>query len=296
MKHQNYCSICKSREFIKIHSKIREFDNDVLKCLKCDLVFLSNYKSIDYQEDYGTRLFDKKWNLDKIIHERSRSLKDITHELSRIIKINNFKNVLELGPGYGSTLIDLSKKNDLCKFACLEQNKSYISVIKSKTKTKVFTDLKKINKKFDLIYGIHFIEHIENPIKFLKDVKKILNKNGKLFLVTPNHDDFYMSTLPKNNLFKYKTFIYHAAHPYYYNINSFNNILSKSGFNNSVIITDQDYSIINFINWFSDGKPSKNIATAKKINNKMENLDKLFKSLLNKSNLGSNLWSTSIKE
>ena len=113
MKYQSYCSICKSSEITKIHSTIREFDNDVLKCLQCDLVFLSNYKSINYQEDYGTRLFDKNWDLDKIIYERSISLKDITNELRRIIKTYNSKNILELGPGYGSTLIDLSKKNSL---------------------------------------------------------------------------------------------------------------------------------------------------------------------------------------
>ena len=293
MTYQNHCSICNSKNIFKIHDTIREFKKDVLKCSTCDIVFLNNYKSINYQEDYGTRLFDDSWDIDKKIKERSKSLKEITNKIDNIIKKNNYRDILELGAGYGSTLIDLINKNKEKNFSCLEQNQDYISLIKSKTNSKVYLDLKKINKKFDIIYAIHFIEHIEKPISFLKDIKKILKRNGILFLVTPNHDDFYMNTLPNKNLRKYKNFIYHAAHPYYYNIISLDYVLNKSGFKSNSISTDQDYSITNFINWFSYGEPSKNISSAKKINKKMIDLDKLFKSLLNKRNFGSNLWSTS---
>ena len=125
-------------------------------------------------------------------------------------------------------------------------------------------------------------------------MKKIIKKNGYLFLVTPNHDDFYMYSLPKNNLKKYKSFIYHAAHPFYYSKNSLNFILKKSGYFNNTISTDQDYSILNFMNWFSHGKPSENISTAKKIPKNIKKLDILFKKYINESDLGSNLWSISI--
>ena len=292
--YKKLCSLCKSNSIIKIHNHIREFKKDVLKCNKCEIVFLDDYNSINYTEDYGTKLFDPHWDLDKIINERSWSLKEVSNNINSIINKNNYMNILELGAGYGSTLIDLINKNKSKNFFCLEQNKSYISIIKKRTNAKVYKSLKNINKKFDIIYGIHFIEHLEKPISFLKDLKKILNKGGALFMVTPNHDDFYMATLPKSNLQKYKTFIYHAAHPYYYNKKSLNYILNKSGFKNTSIISDQDYSILNYFNWFSLGKPSSNISSAKKVNKNLKNLDILFKNYLNKNGYGSNLWSNSI--
>lgn len=291
---QKKCPICKSNSTIKIHDQIREFKKDVLKCKNCETVFLDNYNSINYTEDYGTKLFDPDWDVDKIIKERSKSLKEVSNKINQIINKNNYTSILELGAGYGSTLIDLYKINKSKKFSCLEQNKKYISIIKNKTNANVYTSLKNIKKKFDIIYGIHFIEHLENPIKFLKGLKKILHQNGALFMVTPNHDDFYMNTLPKDKLQKYKTFIYHAAHPYYFNKKSFEYILNKSGFKNNFIHTDQDYSILNYINWFSSGEPSNNISSAKKTNNNLKNLDHLFKNYLNKKGYGSNLWSNSI--
>ncbi|MEM3774063.1 MAG: class I SAM-dependent methyltransferase [Candidatus Bathyarchaeia archaeon] len=39
---------------------------------------------------------------------------------------------------------------------------------------------------FDEVYMIHVIEHLNNPLNALKEIFKVLKKNGKLILVTPN--------------------------------------------------------------------------------------------------------------
>ena len=107
---QKNCSICKSKLISKVHDEIREFKNDVYRCKNCETVFLNDYKSINYKEDYGTKLFDSSWNVDKILSERSKSLKDVIKKINDIIEKKNCNDILELGPGYGSSLIDLKKK------------------------------------------------------------------------------------------------------------------------------------------------------------------------------------------
>jgi len=43
-----------------------------------------------------------------------------------------------------------------------------------------------INKKFDTIVAGEIIEHVENPLLFIKNCYNLLNKEGKLILTTPN--------------------------------------------------------------------------------------------------------------
>ena len=44
---------------------------------------------------------------------------------------------------------------------------------------------------FDAIYASHVIEHLNNPISFLKECNRILKKNGLLVAVTPNFSTAY---------------------------------------------------------------------------------------------------------
>ena len=54
----------------------------VYRCKNCETVFLNDYKSINYKEDYGTN-FDQ---VDKILSERSKSLKDVIKKINDIIE------------------------------------------------------------------------------------------------------------------------------------------------------------------------------------------------------------------
>ncbi len=44
------------------------------------------------------------------------------------------------------------------------------------------------NQKYDAIFLLHTLEHLDNPIQTLEKIKLSLNKDGYLFLVVPNAD------------------------------------------------------------------------------------------------------------
>lgn len=48
------------------------------------------------------------------------------------------------------------------------------------------TDLPSLSERYDMIYSGEVIEHVVNPDKFLKDVRRILCDGGHLVLTTPN--------------------------------------------------------------------------------------------------------------
>lgn len=52
--------------------------------------------------------------------------------------------------------------------------------------TKSYTETFKNEKKFDVVYLSHVIEHMPDIISFLKDVVNILEKDGKLVLIYPD--------------------------------------------------------------------------------------------------------------
>ncbi|RKY83677.1 class I SAM-dependent methyltransferase, partial [candidate division KSB1 bacterium] len=41
---------------------------------------------------------------------------------------------------------------------------------------------------FDLVMMWHVLEHIENPVLYLKEISRILKENGKLIIEVPNLD------------------------------------------------------------------------------------------------------------
>lgn len=47
---------------------------------------------------------------------------------------------------------------------------------------------KKFNNQFDIIYNKCVLDHLGNPLNFLKNCKNYLRKNGKLILIVDNAD------------------------------------------------------------------------------------------------------------
>ncbi len=96
--------------------------------------------------------------------------------------------ILDIGAGNG---VFLKSASTILPFASLYAQD--ISNIFQK-EVELITNFKKffqgsldhIKDKFDLIAMIHVLEHIENPIMFLKNVKKLLSLNGMLLLNVPN--------------------------------------------------------------------------------------------------------------
>ena len=108
---------------------------------------------------------------------------------SNIIK-RNFKveSYLDFGCGVGFLLKKIEKIKSIKTTAGYEINDFAINNCKINTiRSKIFNKLEVIEEKFDLISMIHVVEHIKNDelILLLKQLKKILNKKGKILISTP---------------------------------------------------------------------------------------------------------------
>lgn len=109
------------------------------------------------------------------------------------IKNLNLNYFLEIGSGHGLLSKELIKKKNLKGVICdiSQQSLNFTKKILGNFVKSNKIEFKKIdffnlkpNKKFDFVVMGEVIEHVDNPIKFLKKVKTIITKDGKIFIST----------------------------------------------------------------------------------------------------------------
>lgn len=118
-----------------------------------------------------------------------------------LIKIINGlypKSILDIGCGPGFLLSILKKK--IKKLVGVEVDAA--AAKKAEEFANIYVcDLNKqfnFDGKFELVIAYHVIEHLKNPILFIKKVKKLISSGGHLIIGTPDFDSS-MSRLFKNN-------------------------------------------------------------------------------------------------
>ena len=105
--------------------------------------------------------------------------------------------------------------------------------------------------KFDLIIHFFVLEHIADPLTFLKKLLSLLKKNGKIVFEVPNVDD------PLHSIYRIKEFekfYWSIAHPWYFSSHSLKFLLDKLDCKFEIEF-DQRYDLSNHLTWLLEGKP-----------------------------------------
>ena len=285
------CMCCGSTSHHVIHTEIREEFHNVMMCNDCNFIFLQNYQAINYLVDYNSLTCDNEWSTEDKLIKRSESLKRFNRVVSSLILDKNNCNVLEIGAGNGASIHGLNGLIGTSTIDCVELNDNDKRYLKDKFDVKVYNNILDVEKKYHVIYVHHVFEHFINPIDVLNEIDEIATEDCKVYFSLPNFNDFYSHTLSGKEKDKYLTFNFHLAHPYYYTIETFSNLIEREGggWKISSIQTVQDYSIVNYFNWYINGERSKNIESGTKVNKSIEQLNNAFIDIIEKTNKGNNI-------
>ena len=155
--------------------------------------------------------------------EKKKFLKNNKKLISRIRSIK-FSSICDLGCGPGYLLSTFKKKK------CLGiDNDEEALRIASKYSEVLRIDLGNkninLNKKFDLITCYHVIEHIKNPHYLIKNINKLLKKNGTLIIGTPDFDSA-MARLYKNRF----RMLHDKTHISLFSLDSLSRFLRDNGY------------------------------------------------------------------
>lgn len=224
-KNSPDCLICGSQSIPFIQCYAHEIDSKIklFKCTKCKIIFVYPFPE--------ETIFEKLCCLD--YYSKPGNLKKFLQRLRK----NKFStmppgNLLDVGCGTGSFLNAMAKSNwNSYGSDISSESKKYLkekSNLHSNVKEiyfKTLSENKLNNSFFNLITYWHVLEHIKFPQAELKEVRRILKPEGRLFLVVPNIESISF------RLFKCNWFYLDLpGHLFHFSVESLSKLLLASGF------------------------------------------------------------------
>jgi len=201
------CSINNSRSFeIYTQEKPNKKKHHAIKCRHCELMYLIDYvkdRASIYDENYG--IWGKNvGDIPMVAESKKEAFKWQLRYLLKYINPKN-KKLLDIGTGNGYALDEAFQMGfdcyglDISEYACKKANERFPNKIFNGTLEKAHYK----DDQFDVIMMTDLIEHIPQPVSFLKEIDRILKRKGLIFIITPNSDSKTRKILGKN-WFQYK--------------------------------------------------------------------------------------------
>jgi len=252
------CISCENSEFETMYEgklrsgsygKLTDTSNSVIKCTKCGLARLSEFPEISYTSD--------QYRLD---YNDSAAIEDYhkNHDAEqnpRIAKIGieQFRNkvVLDFGCGGGSFLDTI--KGFASKTIAVEPFAGYHKSLKERGHEVYgsIAECKEYINSVDVIISFGVIEHINEPLQYLKDARALLAPGGKMYIETDNLNDI----LVKLDFPEFRPFYYRTVHSWYFDGDALAALASKAGFSKIKKGYRHGFGISNTLLWLKERKP-----------------------------------------
>jgi len=104
----------------------------------------------------------------------------------------------------------------------------------------------------DVAVAFSLIEHVEDPLALLRDIRRLLKPRGRLFVSTPNRRDWLLEILPA----EYAAFFYRIVHLWYFDADALGQLLRAAGFLDVAVSYHHRFDLSNAILWLRDKRPT----------------------------------------
>lgn len=234
-----------------VHDKIRyNLTPRPFQCDQCGFIFLNPRMTPEIEKEFYKKTYRSAYE-----NQNAETLweESLPEAKKRVLRFEDYytqdTRLLEIGCASGFFLDAVKDKVETV--TGIELTKEYVKYARERG-IDVRESLDEIpDNTYDLIFMFHVLEHIDDPINFLKEVKKKLSQNGKLIIEVPNVDDILVSVYKiKNHL----DFYWEIAHNYYFSKNSLMQVMDRAGYS-SEIHPLQRYDLSNHMYWMQYGKP-----------------------------------------
>ena len=239
------CRFCKSEEF---NNQFVSTNDNVhySVCTHCGCHNKTHFEKFDYDDSnkYWVDIKDPDGNIRNIDSEKEKKFK-LKNWYGDIPKfINSFENpkVLDLGCGLGYLISSLNTKYkygvEPSSYACEAIKKNYKDINIFNLDADAISE---IDETFDIIVAYHVIEHVIDPVEFLKTIKSKLKRNGKVIIGTPLIGGLISNYFGKN----YR--LYNKSHEILFNMETLKKLHSNMGL--KIIKTEKPFFKTDYFNF-----------------------------------------------
>lgn len=236
MNSYKACKICQST--IKIINQ----KYNLGECDNCGFIFCLNIYTqeqfiLTYNELYNNEnAVYKNHSIDEFTKLQSEAKIKVGVNRSKLIQKNifnsNCKSVLEIGSGIGLVGAYIRQNDKSIEYTGIELDKEAFKksqLLELNTINADFTEMEKLEKKFDVIMLWEVIEHLQDLNLFLELAYKRLNEGGKIILSTPNYNKIHnYPNREKDALFQSLP----PIHLNFFTLDNIKNIFELHNFNN----------------------------------------------------------------
>lgn len=186
------CPICASKRVHKIcdlKGSRTGSNNPLFLCWRCNFY----YQRPDYHEDDNTLQGDLRWHID----QAPANLRALKKELELILRYHpKASNLLDIGCGIGTTL-HAARDLELQAYG-VEPNPYAVKYAKEHfgyDLTQGYFESRMFSEKFDIVILDMVLEHVPEPRILIRDIFKVLNQGGILFLAVPGRRGGFLRIL-----------------------------------------------------------------------------------------------------
>ena len=230
MEISKHCPICNNNiitHLRKYKNKHQSFNNlNLYKCNNCKFVFVNPMPSEEILKEFNETYFNSAhggFNLSKTAEAFFSGISKIRYNYLKkyLLKnnINNCVNILEIGPGKGFFAENYLNHNKSHNYFVIESDQTcYDSLLNIGTSILNIESYINSNIVFDVVIISHVLEHVSDPIEFLKLMTLKLREGGVLYIDVPCLDYLHKEL--------------DEPHLLFFDIKPMNILLEKLHFNN----------------------------------------------------------------
>ncbi|MBF0298287.1 MAG: class I SAM-dependent methyltransferase [Oligoflexia bacterium] len=230
----------------------------VYRCKSCDLLYLfpmmSDAATQRLYNHYTNYVFMRGLGDETPLQTFVRRKPLAATRLERLkCFLDSNKAVLEVGGGCGNVIGEIKRQKLASCSVIVEICHEQLEFAKKEYDLETYLSLSDIQEKksFDFIFLFHVLEHINEPIAFLKNIYQLLKNDGLVFFEVPSSSDPLISLY---NIDSFKDFYFQVQHPYVYSEKSLRQLVDSSEFSIVEFRYHQRYSFLNHLKWLNGEK------------------------------------------
>ncbi len=236
------CLICQSKNLKQIEiTKISRIGH---RCDNCSFIFLWPQPTPKEIEDIYKKSYYKSWGVFTGMEKTETIIlkKEISNRfLNKIMLRKNSGKILDIGSAFGY-FMDKAVERGFDAYG-VELSNFSSAIAKKRFGSKVFNG-KLENARFpdgyfDIITMFDLIEHIPEPVEFMKEVKRIIKPGGFIAITTPDTSSPSFKLLGYGQWFHWK-----FEHLSYFNKKSIKELSKQTGF--SLVEKKRAYKTMSF--------------------------------------------------